>query len=158
TMLVMLLLTYFLFNARANNQQLSLTLLLGIALIYGLRDLLRDDMISRVTGWLRKGRSRWKVRLLMPYTNKLPALQSIWLDYRKLPELPLQVQEHSGTWATNEERQIICYRSVLNLDKVALEHDQIQDRLSLDCEELYSMIQTTKNKVFTWADEEDPTS
>lgn len=158
TMLIMSLFTYFLFNARANSQQLSLALLLAIALTYALRDLLRDDMITRITSWLRKGRPRWKVRLLMPYTNKLLALQNVWLDYRKLPDLPPGVLEHAGTWATNEERQIICFRSVLNLDKAALLQDQIQERLSLDCEELCSMIQATRNKVFTWEDEEDPAS
>ncbi len=158
TMLVMSLFTYFLFNARDGSHQLSLALLLGIALIYALRDLLRDDMVKGITHWLRKGKPRWKIRLLMPYTNKLLALQKIWLDYRKLPELPLQVFEHAGKWATSEERQIICYRSVLNLDKTALEQDQIQERLSLDCEELCSMIQATRNKLFVWEDEEDPSS
>lgn len=158
TMLVMSLFTYFLFNARAVGQQLSLSLLLGIALIYALRDFLRDDMIKSLTQWLRKGKPRWKIRLLMPYTHTLLALQKVWLDYRKLPELPQQVSKHVGKWATNEERQIICYRSVLNLDKAALEHDQIQERLSLDCEELCQMIQATQNKLFVWADQDDPSS
>lgn len=158
TMLVMSLFTYFLFNARAVGQQLSLSLLLGIALIYALRDFLRDDMIKSLTQWLRKGKPRWKIRLLMPYTHTLLALQKVWLDYRKLPELPQQVSKHVGKWATNEERQIICYRSVLNLDRAALEHDQIQERLSLDCEELCQMIQATQNKLFVWADQDDPSS
>jgi len=159
TMMIMSLFTYFLFNARASSQQLSLALLLAIALTYALRDLLRDDMIARATGWLRKGRPRWKVRLLMPYSNKLLAMQNVWMDYRKPPDLPQEVQEHSGTWAgNNEEQQIICFRSVLNLDKTALVENQIQERLSLDCEELCSMIQAARNKVFTWAEEDDPSS
>lgn len=158
TMLIMSLVTYFLFNARSGGQQLSLSLLLSIALIYALRDFLRDDMIKSLTKWLRKGKARWKIRLLMPYTHTIMALQKVWLDYRKLPELPQQVLEHAGKWATNEERQIICYRSVLNLEKAALEHDQIQERLSLDCEEFCHMIQTTQNKLFVWADPDDPSS
>lgn len=158
TMLVMSLFTYFLFNARAAGQQLSLALLFGIALVYALRDLLRDDMITGITRWLRKGRPRWKLRLLMPYTNKLLALQKVWLDYRKLPDLPRQVLEYSSKWATNEEQQIICYRSMLNLDKAALEQDHIQDRLSLDCEELCAMIQPTRNKLFALAEEDNPSS
>jgi hypothetical protein len=158
TMFIMSLFTYFMFNARAGSQQLSLALLLGIAMIYALRDLLRDDMIKGISQWLRKGKPRWKIRLLMPYTTKLLALQKVWLDYRKLPELPQQVLECSGKWATNEERQIICYRSVLNLDKTALEENQIQERLSVDCEELCEMIQATRNKLFVWTDQDDPSS
>lgn len=155
TMLIMSLFTYLLFNARGASQ-LSVTLLLGIALIYAIRDLLRDDMISMVTRWLRKGKPRWRIRLLMPYTRQLLAQQLVWLDYRKLGELPRQVTEHAGKWATSEERQIICYRSQLNLDKAALEQNEIQERLSLDCEQLCEMIQAPRNRLFAAADEENP--
>jgi len=156
TTLIMSLFTYFLFNTRSGNQQLSLTLLLTIALIYAIRDLLRDDMISTITRWLRKGKPRWKIRLLMPYTQKLMAQQWVWLDYRKLPELPQQVLEHSGKWVTNEERWIICYRSRLTLDKTALEKDQLQERLELDCETLCEMIETTGKQLFVCEDPADP--
>ena len=84
-----------------------------IALVYAVRDLLRDDMITAITRRLRKGKPRWKIRLLMPYTRKVLAQQRVWLDYRKLPDLPPLVREHSGKWATNEERQIICYRVLM---------------------------------------------
>lgn len=158
TMWIMMLFTYILFNARDASEQLSLTLLLGIALIYALRDLLREDMINGITSWLRRGKPRWKVRLLRPYTNKMLALQRVWLDYRKLPELHQQVVERSGKWANSEEQQIVCYRSVVNLDKSVLKHDQFQERLSLDCEELCRMIQPTTNKLFAWTDKTDPSS
>ncbi|MFA5494393.1 MAG: hypothetical protein WC247_06420 [Porticoccaceae bacterium] len=156
TTLIMSLFTYFLFNVRAGNQQLPLTLLLTIALIYAVRDLLRDDMISAITRWLRKGKPRWKIRLFMPYTRKPMAQQRVWLDYRRQTELPRPVQEHSSKWITNEERQIICYRSQLTLDRTALEKDQLQERLSLDCEALCEMIQTTGNRLFVCEDPIDP--
>lgn len=155
TMLVMSLFTYLLFNTRGASQ-LSLTVLLGIALVYAIRDLLRDDMISIVTRWLRKGRPRWKIRLLMPYTKQLLAQQLIWLDYRKLGDLPSEVAGHSGKWATSEERQIICYRSLLNLDKAALEQNEIQEHLSLDCEQLCHLIQAPQNQVYMAEDEQNP--
>lgn len=158
TIFIMSLFTYVLFIVREGRQEWSLTLLLGIALIYALRDLLRDDMIDGITGLLRKGRPRWRIRLLQPYVNKLLALQKVWLDYRKLPDLPPQVREHSDKWATNEERQIICYRSELNIDKAVLEQSQIEERLTLDCKELCEMIQAARDKLFVWADPDDPSS
>lgn len=156
TMLVMSLFTYVLFNARDAVQQLSLALLLGIAFVYAVRDLLRDDMIRAATRWLRKGKPRWKIRLLMPYTGKLLAQQLVWLDYRKLPDLPREVRERSGKWATNEERQIICYRAVLNLDRAALEQDEIRERLTLDCEPLCALIQASRARLFASVNEADP--
>lgn len=158
TMWIMMLFTYILFNARDASQQLSLTLLLGIALIYAVRDLLREDMINVITSWLRKGKPRWKIRLLTPYTNKLLALQRVWLDYRKLPELPQPVRDRSAKWVSNEERQILCYRSVLTLDKTAVNKDHIQERLSVDFEALCKLIQPASNKVFVWPGEENPSS
>lgn len=146
TMWIMGLFTYVLFNARSASQ-LSITLLLGIAMIYGIRDLLRDDLISMVTRWLRKGRARWKNRLLMPYTKQVMAQQQVWLDYYKLTDLPRDVLQHSGKWA-NEERHIICYRTHLQLDKAALEQNEIQERVNLDCEQLCELIEPTRNRLF----------
>lgn len=148
---IMGLFTYVLFNARSGSQ-LSITLLLGIAMIYGIRDLLRDDLISMVTRWLRKGRPRWRNRLLMPYTNQLMAQQMVWLDYYKLADLPRDVLEHSGKWAS-EERHIVCYRTHLYLDKAALEQNEIQERLNLDCEALCELIEPTRNRLFARADD-----
>lgn len=158
TMLIMFLFTYIVFNARDTSETLSITLLLGIALIYAVRDLLRDDMIKGITRWLRKGKPRWKIRLLMPYTKKLLAQQLVWLDYRRLPALPRQIIDHAGNWASSEERQIICYRSELTLNKDALERDEIQERLSLDCEHLCQMLETSKHRLFAAAGEADPFS
>lgn len=156
TTLIMGLFTYVLFNARSASH-LSVTLLLVIAVVYGLRDLLRDDLITMVTGWLRKGRPRWKSRLLMPYTNQLMAQQMVWLDYYKWNDLPPDVAEHSGKWA-GEERHIICYRTHLHLDKAALEQNEIQERMNLDCEQLCELIEPTRNRLFKLADETAPFS
>src|SRR5690606_32229030 len=41
------------------------------------------------------------------------------------------------------------------LDKAALEHDEIRERLTLDCEQLCAMIQANHNKLFVRTDDED---
>lgn len=156
TILIMSLFTYVLFIVREDRQEWSLTFLLGIALIYALRDLLRDDMIDGITRLLRKGKPRWRVRLLQPYVNKLLALQTVWLDYRKQPDLSLAVREHSDKWASNEERQIICYGGDLHIGRAALEQSQIEERLTLDCKELCEMIPAGRDKVFVRENPDDP--
>ena len=154
TTLIMGLFTYVLFNARSASQ-LSITLLLGIAMIYGIRDLLRDDLISIITRWLRKGRPRWKSRLLMPYTDQLMAQQAVWLDYYKVSDLPREVLESTGKWA-QEERHIVCYRTSLNLTREALQQNEIQERLNLDCEPLCELIEPTRNRLFIPGEGEQP--
>jgi hypothetical protein len=158
TILIMSLFTYVLFVVRDGRQEWSITLLLGIALIYALRDLLRDDMTEGITDWLRKGKPRWKMRLFKPYVNQFLALQRVWLDYRKVPELSQQVREHSEKWSSNEERQVICYRSELDLDDDALDEHQIEERLALDCKDLCEMIQSSGDKLFVLNAPDDPAS
>lgn len=150
TMVIMSALTYLLFNARNASQTLSISLLLGIALVYAIRDLLREDMINIITRWLLHGKPRWKILLLMPYTRKLLAQQLIWLDYRKLSELPRKVRDHASKSASNDDALVVCYRSLLTPDKVALEQDEIQERLTLDCEALCEMIKVSRYQLFTY--------
>ena len=158
TLFIMSVFTYLLFILRDGQQEWSFTLLFSIALIYALRDLLRDDMIDGVTSLLRKGKPRWRISLLQPYVNKLLALQKVWLDYRKLPDLPRRVREHSDKWSTNEERQIVCYRSELSVGKAVLEQSQIDELLTLDCKELCEMIQSSGDQLYVWENPDDLTS
>src|SRR5690625_4268649 len=143
-MVVMSGLTYLLFNARNASQTLSISLLLGIALVYAIRDLLRNDMINIITRWLLHGKPRWKISLLMPYTRKLLAQQLIWLDYRKLSDLPRKVRDHASKSASNDDALVVCYRSLLTPDRAALEQDEFQERLTLDCEALRSAEHTSE--------------
>lgn len=69
TMFIMSILTYMLFNVRNASETLSITLLLVIALMYGVRDMVREDMINVITRRLRRGKPRWRIRLRMPYTR-----------------------------------------------------------------------------------------
>ncbi|MCH8542609.1 MAG: hypothetical protein LAT61_03455 [Alcanivorax sp.] len=150
TMLVMSFFTLLIFRARESAHELTLSLLLLIAFIYALRDVLRDDLIRTVTRRVRKGRPKWRVRLLKPYTSKAVGQQFIWLDYKKLAELPELIRENRGKWYISEERQVICYQSTLTLDSAAVAHDQIQENLSLDCHAMCEMINNTRDRLFSY--------
>ncbi|MGC8121410.1 hypothetical protein [Marinobacter sp. VGCF2001] len=154
TTVVMLLFTYLLFNIRDFSQALSLSLLLGIALIYALRDLLRDDMINAMTTWLRRGKPRWKVRLSTPYTSRSAGHKKVWLEYRKARELPGRIRTEAQRWTSNDDQQVICYRSAMSLEKSIFERDHLQDRITLDCEALCELIQPTTVKLYAWKDPE----
>src|SRR5690606_15102276 len=156
TLIIMLMLTYVLFNVRNSAQTLSMTLLFGIALIYAIRDMLREDMINVVTRWLRRGKPRWRVRLLMPFTGELVGHQWIWLDYRKLNQLPRIIAENAPPASQNDdEAQVICYRSLLTPDKEVLDRDEIRERITLDLEAVCEMIKVSRDRVFSLVEGED---
>lgn len=154
TLVIMLMLTYVLFNLRSSSQTLSMTLLFSIAMVYAIRDMVREDMINVITRRLRKGKPRWRVRLLMPYTRKLVGRQLIWLDYRNLSELPRNVADNAIQSAQNDDAQVICYRSRLHPEKAALQHDEIRERLTLDFEDLCEMIKVSRDRLFVYGEGE----
>jgi len=103
TMFIMSILTYMLFNVRNASETLSITLLLVIALMYGVRDMVREDMINVITRRLRRGKPRWRIRLRMPYTRQQVARQLVWVDYRNLQELPQVVASAVGRSGTSRD-------------------------------------------------------
>lgn len=145
TMLVMSLFTLLIFRTRESAHELTLALLLMIAFIYALRDILREDLIKAVTRRLRRGRPKWRISLLRPYTSKSMGRQRVWLDYKKLSELPELVRENRGKWYISEERQVVCYRVETTLDEEAMVDDQVQESLNLDCHALSEMINDTRD-------------
>ncbi len=155
TMVIMSMLTYLLFNVRSASQTLSVTLLLVIALAYGIRDMVREDMINVITRRLRQGKPRWKIRLRMPYTKQQVAQQLVWVDYWNLSDLPRAIADIATKSATSDDAQVICYRSLLKPDKAALEHDEIRERLTLDFESLCEMIKVSRDRLFVCEEGED---
>jgi len=156
TMVVMLILTYVLFNTRNASQTLSVTLLFGIALIYAVRDIVREDMINVITQRLRKGKPRWRVRLQIPYVWKQVAQQLIWMDYRRLPELPSRIADNVMRSGKSDDAQVICYRSVLRTDKGILEEDEIRENITLDFETICELISVSRDRLFAYPKEDDP--
>ena len=150
TMLVMMFFGALIFRARDSAHELTLSLLLLIAFIYALRDFLRDDLIRTATRRIRKGRPKWRNKLLMPYTSKPVGQQFAWLDYKRLSELPELIRENRGKWYISEERQVVCYRAVLNLDPAIVEQDQIQENLVLDCHALCEMINDASDRLYSY--------
>jgi hypothetical protein len=156
TLIIMMMLTYVLFNARHAGQALSITLLFGIALIYAVRDMVREDMVNVITRRLRKGKPRWKIRLQIPYIWEQVAQQLIWVDYRNLSELPRRIADHAMKSAKADDAQVICYRSLLSPDKATLEQDEIRERLTLDFEALCEMIKVSRDRIFVYPKGDDP--
>src|SRR5690606_35890635 len=75
------------------------------------------------------------------------------LDYRKIADLPVHVADYPMNWASNEDGKVICYNSLLNVEKAALEHDEIRERLTLDREPLCEMIKTSRDRVYVFSEE-----
>nr|WP_221435107.1 hypothetical protein [Thalassotalea piscium] len=78
-------------NSRTVYTEVTLLLILFLGLLYGLREVFRDDLMRIIWRWIEKGRPKW----LHVFTDSLSkakmAQQTIWLEYIKESDLPEKV-------------------------------------------------------------------
>ncbi|OOG22686.1 hypothetical protein B1C78_14640 [Thioalkalivibrio denitrificans] len=155
TMVIMTLFTVLLFHTFRAAHRLTITLLLMIALVHALRDYLHDEMVNRITGWVRKGRPLARTRILKPLTGEEMGAQLVWFDYSPPARLPDNVKRNAGRGQTGEEMQAVLYRTRLTLESKALGQDQIQEVLGLDLEPLCELIEGGQNRLFAQTNDEE---
>jgi len=154
TMVIMTLFTVLIFHTFRAAHRLTFTLLLMIALIHALRDYLHDEMVNRITGWVRKGRPLARTRILKPLSSEVMGTQLVWFDYLPLARLPSGVKRNAGRGQTGEDMQTIVYRTRLSLAPETLGQDQVQEALRLDMEPLCELIEGGRDWLFSQAKHE----
>ncbi|PKG55329.1 hypothetical protein CXF83_05450 [Shewanella sp. Choline-02u-19] len=93
TAMVMLVVSTLIIKAQGVFSGLTIALVLTLAVIYGFREIFKDDIRNALWRLIQRGRPRWS-RLLQDTTSKLPiAKQLMWLDFMRKNELPIKVSE-----------------------------------------------------------------
>lgn len=78
-------------NSRTVYTEVTLLLVLFLGLLYGLREVFRDDLMRIIWRWIEKGRPKWLHIFNDTLTKVKMAQQTIWLEYIKESDLPEQV-------------------------------------------------------------------
>jgi len=93
TAMVMIVVSSLILKARGVFSGVTITLVLTLAVIYGFREIFKDDIRNALWRLIQRGRPRWS-RLLRDTTSKLPiAKQLVWIDFIRKKELPTQVSQ-----------------------------------------------------------------
>ncbi len=149
TMVIMTLFTVLIFHTIRAVHRLTITLLIMIALVHALRDYLHDEMVNRITGWIRKGKPLAKTRILKPLTGEGMGTQLTWFDYLPPARLPSNVKRNAGRGQLGEDMQTVLYRTRLILEPEALGQGHVQEVLGLDLEPLCKLIEGGQNQLFS---------
>jgi len=67
-------------------------MILVLAIIYGIREVFKDDFKTILWQWVRKGKPKWARTLKDAVNHKEIARQRVWLDYIKSDKLPIQTK------------------------------------------------------------------
>ena len=100
TAVVMLVVSALIIKAQGVFSGLTIALVLTLAVIYGFREIFKEDIRNALWRFIQKGRPKWS-RILRDTTSQTAiAKQLVWLDFMKSAELPVTVssilkQRHS---------------------------------------------------------------
>ncbi|AQS37786.1 hypothetical protein Sps_02634 [Shewanella psychrophila] len=93
TAMVMLVVSALIIKAQGVFSGLTIALVLTLAVIYGFREIFKEDIRNALWRLIQKGRPKWS-RLLRDTNSQAPiAKQLVWLDFMKSMELPDKVAE-----------------------------------------------------------------
>ncbi len=86
--LVMMLITAMVLYAKAEFSNVTVMLVLVMAVIYGLRDIFLNDLKNRLLRMVRRGRPKWSRALIDTNTKAIIARQFVWLEYLRSKDVP----------------------------------------------------------------------
>lgn len=89
-----------------------------LAIIYGVREVFKDDFKNILWRWIRKGKPKWARTLIDPTSKSELAKQKIWLDYIKADNQPLKT------------RQLLAKRNMQNKQSSEILHFRLETRVA----------------------------
>lgn len=93
TALVMLVVSTLIIKAQGAFNGLTLAMVFVLALIYGAREIFKDDVRNVLWRIVQKGRPRWSRILRDTTTQNMIARQLVWLEFVKSHDIPAAVNE-----------------------------------------------------------------
>lgn len=94
TAIVMAFVMTIVLNARLAFTEVSIVLIALLGLIYGVREIFKDDLTRFIWRKIQHGRPKWQHIFKNSLTKNKISHQTIWLEYINMNELPKDVDEH----------------------------------------------------------------
>ncbi|MBM7073382.1 hypothetical protein JQC92_15310 [Shewanella sp. 202IG2-18] len=86
--LVMLFITVLALQAKDEFSNLTIAFVISMALIYGLREIFKDDVKDVLWRSVQKGRPKWSRKLIDTTNKQVMVNEKIWLEYLRHNEVP----------------------------------------------------------------------
>lgn len=133
TAIIMTFVMVLVLNARANFTEVTIALVAMLGIIYGLREIFKDDITRIIWRKIQHGLPKWKNIFTNSVDKSRVANQTIWLEYIKNKDLPKQVDELFQTrrHQNKQAAQLLHFRSdtKVNVKSFLPGYDEIQQRI-----------------------------
>ena len=133
TAIIMAFVMVLVLNARTNYTEVTIALVGMLGVIYGLREIFKEDITRIIWRRIQKGLPKWKIIYSQSVNKTRVASQMIWLEYIRNKDLPKQVDKLFQTRRQQNKQaaQLLHFRSDTKVNaKIFLPgYDEIQQRI-----------------------------
>ena len=133
TAIIMAFVMVLVLNARTNFTEVTIALVGMLGVIYGLREIFKDDITRLIWRSIQKGLPKWKIIYSHSVNKSRIASQTIWLEYIRNKDLPQQVDKLFQTRRQQNKQaaQLLHFRSdtKVNAKGFLPGYDAIQQRI-----------------------------
>ncbi|PMR69424.1 hypothetical protein [Halomonas heilongjiangensis] len=150
TAVVMVFVSLGLLQARDALGDITVLLVLVMAVLYALREVFKDDLRVTLWRWLRKGRPKWRRQYLDPSSNAPVGRQLEWFDYKRFTRLDADVQRVRKRNVAQREEVVLHYRSSSRMSPTRFlsGYDRTRETLSLDLSLLARLMDKGSHHVY----------
>ena len=149
---VMLVVSAILIKAQGFFNELTLTLLLTLAVIYGFREIFKEDFRNVMWRFIQRGRPRWSRILRDTTTQAIVAKQLVWLEFMRGQDIPdvvneIMKQRHSQN---KVESEVLHYRIATKVTNKPFQADysQIQEQVNFSLVPFARHLERGKAKIY----------
>lgn len=123
-------------NARTNFTEVTIALVGMLGVIYGLREIFKEDITRIIWRRIQKGLPKWKIIYSHSVIKSRVASQTIWLEYIHNKDLPKQVDKLFQTRRQQNKQaaQLLHFRSDTKVIAKSFlpGYDEIQQRINFN--------------------------
>jgi hypothetical protein len=91
TAVIMAFVMLLVLNARSNFTEVTIALVGMLGIIYGLREIFKDDITRLIWRKIQRGLPKWKLLFANSITKARMTSQTLWLEYIRAKDLPEEV-------------------------------------------------------------------
>ncbi len=115
TAFLMVIVTFVLYRMRDFLGEITLSFIVSMAIVYGLREIFKDDLRDVMWRRLRKGRAKWRKLFTDPTSGQRIGSQLEWLDYIAFEKIPTDVRKMRRGRLRQREESVVRIKMVTQM-------------------------------------------
>ncbi|MFT2089944.1 hypothetical protein [Paraglaciecola sp. 2405UD69-4] len=136
TAVIMAFVMTLVLNARTNFTEVTIALVGMLGVIYGLREIFKDDLTRMIWRRIQKGLPKWRIIYSHSVNKTRVSYQTIWLEYIRNKDLPPQVDRLFQTRRQQNKQaaQLLHFRSdtKVNAKTFLPGYEAVQQRINFN--------------------------